>query len=90
LSPPNKTPIPPSINVSTTRSQGLMMMASSSSSSSSRLVSQSVIHHQIDNLLSRSAAASQQYSFQQVIPTGKNPIEQEKKTGFCGRSAKKS
>jgi hypothetical protein len=25
-----------------------------------------------------------------VIPTGKNPIEQEKKTGFCGRSAKKS
>jgi hypothetical protein len=89
LSPPNKTPIPPSINASTTRSQGLMMMASSSSSSSSRLVSQSVIHHQIDKLLSHSAAASQQYSFQQVIPTGKNPIEQDKKTVVLWKECKK-
>jgi hypothetical protein len=48
------------------------------------------MHHQIDKLLSRSAPASQQYSFQQVIATGKNPIEQDKKDGFCGRSAKKS
>jgi hypothetical protein len=61
----------------------------SSKSSSLRLVSQSVIHHQIDKLPSRSAAASQQYSFHQVIPTGKNPIEQDKKTGVLWKECKK-